>query len=83
MGPGSTLGTAGGKTAYAHAVRRGFDEVANVLVSRGANTGLNQADRFAVAIVDGRLDEARTILKGPSWRSPDRQTPRKTGCWRM
>ena len=54
--------TAGGKTAYAHAVRRGFDEVAALLVRRGADTELNEADRFAVAVVNGRLDEARTIL---------------------
>lgn len=62
-GAGIDAGTAGGKTAYAHAVRRGFDEVANLLVNRGADTGLNEADRFAVAIVNGRLDEARAILK--------------------
>ncbi len=55
--------TAGGKTAYAHAVRRGFDEVAALLEKRGASTDLNEADRFAVAIVNGHLDDARTILK--------------------
>ena len=54
--------TAGGKTAYAHAVRRGFDDVAELLRRRGASEELNDADRFAVAIVRGRLDEARTIL---------------------
>lgn len=54
--------TVGGKTAYAHAVRRGFEEVAALLRLRGASTVLNQADRFAVAIVNGRMDEARTIL---------------------
>ena len=54
--------TTGGKTAYAHAVRRGFDDVAAVLAERGADTELNEADRFAVAIVNGRLDEARAIL---------------------
>ena len=54
--------TAGGKTAYAHAIRRGFDEVAALLANRGASTALNETDRFAVAIVNGRLDEARTIL---------------------
>ena len=54
--------TAGGKTAYAHAIRRGFDEVAALLARRGADTELNGADRFAVAIVNGRLDEARAIL---------------------
>ncbi|MXX71666.1 MAG: hypothetical protein F4205_04460 [Gemmatimonadetes bacterium] len=55
--------TAGGKTAYAHAIRRGFDEVAALLAGRGASTGLNEADRFAVAIVNGELDEARAILE--------------------
>ena len=55
--------TAGGKTAYAHAMRRGFDEVAALLVERGASTQLNEADRFAVAVVNGRLDEARAILE--------------------
>lgn len=54
--------TAGGKTAYTHAVRRGFDEVASLFVKRGADTALNEADRFAVAVVNGRLDEAHTIL---------------------
>lgn len=55
--------TAGGKTGYAHAVRRGFDEVASLLVKRGADTALNDADRFAVAVVTGRLDQARAILE--------------------
>ena len=55
--------TTGGKTAYAHAVRRGFAEVAGLLVRRGADTELNEADRFAVAVVNGRFDEARTILE--------------------
>lgn len=54
--------TAGGKTAYAHAVRRKFDDVADVLRAHGASTVLNEPDRLAVAIVNGRLDEARTIL---------------------
>ncbi len=55
--------TAGGKTAYAHAARRGFDEVEVLLAKRGADTVLNEADRFAVAVVTGRLDEARAILE--------------------
>ena len=54
--------TAGGKTAYAHAVRRGFDEVARLLRMRSASTVLNQPDRFAVAVVNGRMEEARRIL---------------------
>lgn len=55
--------TAGDKTAYAHAARRGFDEVADALRKRGADTTLNDADRLAVAISKGQLDEARSILK--------------------
>lgn len=55
--------TAGGKTAYAHAARRGFDEIAALLVKRGASTELNEADGFAVAVVTGNLDEARALLK--------------------
>jgi ankyrin repeat protein len=54
--------TAGGKTAYAHAVRRGFDDMAELLRLRGADVELNVADRFAVAIVSGSLDDARSIL---------------------
>src|SRR5262245_49029877 len=54
--------TAGGKTAYAHAARRKFDDVVQLLLARGAGTDLNEADRLAVAIVNGHLDEARAIL---------------------
>lgn len=54
--------TAFGKTAYAHAIRRGFHELVALLTERGADTELNDADRFAVAVVGGRLDEARKIL---------------------
>lgn len=55
--------TAGGKTAYAHAVRRGFDEIAELLRRQGANTRLNAADRLAVAVINGALDTARAILQ--------------------
>ena len=51
------------KTAYTHAARRGFGEVAALLAERGADTALNDADRFAVAVVTGKLDDARRILK--------------------
>lgn len=54
--------TANGKTAYAHAVRRGFTEVVKLLIVRGAHTELNEADQLAVAVVNGHLDEARRIL---------------------
>lgn len=55
--------TIGGKTAYAHAMRRGFDDIADLLQARQASTHLNEADRLAVVIVRGRLDEAQTILQ--------------------
>ena len=51
-----------GKTGYAHALRRGFNEVASLLEQRGADTTLNDADRLAVAIVEGRLDDARSLM---------------------
>src|SRR5690348_2420943 len=53
--------TAGGKTAHVHAVRRGFDDVVAALGGRGV-VELTDADRLAVALVDGRIDEARAIL---------------------
>ena len=55
--------TAGGKTAYAHAARRGFSELASLLAERGADTTLTPADRLAVAVVGGRLEEARRLLE--------------------
>ena len=58
--------TVGGKTAYAHAIRRRFDDLADLLIARGANADLDDADRFAVAIVYGHLDEARGREEG--WR---------------
>ncbi len=53
---------AGGKTAYAHAIRRSFDEVVRLLKDRGANTDLTPADQLADAIAHSRLDDARAIL---------------------
>ncbi len=54
--------TAHGKTAYAHAIRRGFDDIVAVLEAHGADTTLNEADRFAVAVIRGQLAEAQRIL---------------------
>jgi ankyrin repeat protein len=54
--------TAGDKTAWVHAIRRGFDDVAALLAAAGADTSLTDADKFAVAIVYGELDEAKEIL---------------------
>ena len=64
--------TVGGKTAYAHAVRRGFTDLVGLLARRGASTELNNADQFAVAIVNRRLGEARRILAEPSRRCANR-----------
>ncbi len=54
--------TAGGKTAYAHAIRRGFDDVVEALRRHAPDLTLTPADRFAVAVVEKRLDDARSIL---------------------
>ena len=54
--------TKGGKTGYAHAIRRGFDEVAEMLRKRGAETQLTEADELAVAMVSGRLEDAAEML---------------------
>lgn len=54
--------TRGGKTAYAHALRRGFDEVAALLTERGADASLSDADRFAAAVVHGNRAEAEQVL---------------------
>jgi ankyrin repeat protein len=54
--------TAGGKTAYHHAVRRNFTETAAVLAAHGANTQLEPVDAFAMAVVENRIDDARAIL---------------------
>lgn len=54
--------TAGGKTAYAHAIRRRFDDVVEALRRHAPDLTLTPADRFAVAIVETRLADARAIL---------------------
>lgn len=54
--------TAGGKTAFAHAARRGFHEVVELLASRGADPWLSPADRFAAAVLNGDTEEARALL---------------------
>lgn len=55
--------TKGGKTAYAHCVRRGFNDLADKLASLGADKSLNEADEFAVAIVSGQLEDAHSMLQ--------------------
>ena len=52
-----------GKTAYAHAVRRGFTAVAKMLEEAGADTTLNAADRLAVALTSGALEDAKRLLE--------------------
>ncbi|NRB52401.1 MAG: ankyrin repeat domain-containing protein [Saprospiraceae bacterium] len=54
--------TKGGKTAYAHAIRRGFTEISDYLENRGADTSLNAADQLAVALVNGNLDAAARLI---------------------
>lgn len=54
--------TKGGKTAYAHAARRGFFEISRFLEERGADTNLNQADELAVALIRNDLATARAII---------------------
>ncbi len=52
-----------GKTAWVHAVRRGFFEVGRILEEAGARIELNSADRLAVALSRGNLDEALSLLE--------------------
>ena len=54
--------TSGGKTAFAHAIRRGFNEIAGFLEERGADTSLSNADLLAVAVGRGMLREAAEIV---------------------
>ncbi len=54
--------TKGGKTAYAHAMRRGFTEIADHLAALGADTSLNTADQWAVLLRENKLAEAKAML---------------------
>lgn len=51
-----------GKSAFAHAARRGFDDVVAVLRRFGANETLNPADELAVALSRQDLESARALL---------------------
>ena len=53
----------GRKTAYQHARRRGFDDLADLLVASGASAHLDPADEFAIAVSEHRLDDAAELLK--------------------
>lgn len=52
----------GGKTPWAHAIRRGFEEVSDRLAAAGCRQDLTDADRLAVALSRKDFDEARAIL---------------------
>ena len=52
-----------GKSGYAHAVRRGFQDVADVLVDAGASTTLSLPDQLAAACSRDDLVEARRLLR--------------------
>lgn len=52
-----------GKTAYAHAIRRRFTEICELLMAKGTDTTLNTADQFAVAVINDHYEEARQILQ--------------------
>lgn len=51
-----------GKSSYAHAIRRGFAEIVDLLSDHGADTTLNSADRLAVAVVNGELEAAAAMI---------------------
>ena len=54
--------TAGGKSAWVHAYRRGFDEITAHLASRGADCSHNPNDELSSAITHGDLGRARLLL---------------------
>ncbi len=62
-GAQADLKTAGGKTAFAHAARRGFDDAVAVLTQYGADEALAPADHFAIAVLQGRMTDARDLLR--------------------
>ncbi|MBX2876247.1 MAG: ankyrin repeat domain-containing protein [Saprospiraceae bacterium] len=54
--------TKGGKTAYVHAIRRGFTEISDFLQKKGADTTLNTADHLAVALGNGEMEKASALI---------------------
>jgi ankyrin repeat protein len=65
----------GGKTAFQHAARRGFDDVCAALRAAGATEALAPGDRFAAHLAAGELEAARALAHG----SPvDRDNPEET-----
>jgi len=61
-GAGINAKTKGGKTAYAHAIRRRFTEISDLLEKLGADTSLDKADELAVALVSNHLEVAQKII---------------------
>ena len=55
--------TKGGKTAYAHAIRRGFTEISVFLEEKGADTALNEADQLAIILGKGEIEQAKAMIK--------------------
>lgn len=55
--------TAGGMTAFRHAVRRGFDEMAEKLAECGADVTTSQSDALAIALQDEDLDGALAFIQ--------------------
>lgn len=55
--------TAGGKTAWVHAYRRGFNEVTEALAQRGANCKPNGADDLAEALMRDDVAAAAGMLR--------------------
>jgi len=54
--------TAGGMSAYRHALRRGFAAIVARLAELGCNTELTAADELALALNEGYLERARAAL---------------------
>ncbi len=65
LGAGAEIdvATAGGKTAWVHAYRRGFTEVTEALAERGAECAPNAADELAAAVMRDDLDGAAAMLR--------------------
>ena len=55
--------TRGGKSAWVHAYRRGFDEICEALAERGAVCEPNDADQLAALLTQRRIDEAQALLE--------------------
>ena len=54
--------TAGGKTAYIHAARRGFGDICAFFEAMGARQEATDGDRLAIAVTQDRKEQADAIL---------------------